>query len=149
MAFDINNTAHRTAAKSEYDSDPIGMGYAAASNTNQILDLFNNPELNVGAETDPTEFTAESMMDALVPTEFEAPQTNAGAAQYTHILMEMANGRSIEPFKAKWRSMFGGNSATVTALDAQNRRLSRLEVLFGNGSFMTRSDWATILETTP
>ena len=37
--------------------------------------------------------------------------------------------------------LFAANSATVTALDAQNVTLSRAEVLFGQGTTITKDDW--------
>ena len=141
MAYDINDPADLAALKSEATTDPIGMGYDINGATQQLLKQFNDPALNVNGDVSARAFSAESLMDALDPTEFDSPQTQAEAAQYSHILVEMAAYSDIEPYKAKWRAMFAANSATVAALDSQTSALSRAEVLFGAGTNISRDDW--------
>jgi len=86
-------------------------------------------------------------MDALDPADYESPQAGTKAAEYTHMLLELAAYESIETYKSKWRAQFAGNSATVIALDAQSRRLSRAEVLFGNGTVISENDINTALSS--
>ena len=47
----------------------------------------------------------------------------------------------ITSYKVRWRGMFAANSETVVALDAQTSPLSRAEVLFGQGTVISKSDW--------
>ena len=143
MAFDRTDPADLAALKSEVNTDPIGMGYAAVvDQTQNLLKLLNDPANNVGGETASRIFEVDAMMDALDPTDYEAPQTGANAAEY--VIQLIAYGTqfgSIVGFEAKFRSMFAANSGTIIALDAQNVNLSRAEVLFGQGTTITRDDW--------
>ena len=141
--FDRSNPADLAALKSEVETDPLSMGYAAViTQTNNLLRLLNDPANNVGGETVARPFDVQAMLDALDPIELDDQQTTVGAAEYTHMLAEMSLQFDISPYKSKWASMFAGNSATVTALNAQTAPLSRAEVLFGQGTILTRDDWA-------
>ena len=138
MSFDQNNPAHLAVLKAEEATDPISMGYAAANNTNHLLTLFNDSDNNVGGETANRPFDVSAMLDALEPTDFAAQQTSDNAAEYTNALVTYG---SIANYKIKWRGMFAGNSDTVVALDAQTSPLSRAEVLFGQGTVISKADW--------
>jgi len=144
MSFDVNDAADLLALKTEVNDDPISMGYASVVDiTQQLLKLLNDPANNVNSDVADRVFTAESMMDALDPTDYDAQQTVAGTPDYVHTLVEMGGsaGIDISTYKAKFRSMFAVNSGTVVALDAQTSPLSRAEVLFGQGTTLTRNDW--------
>ena len=143
MSFDRTDPADLAALKTEVETDPIGMGYALATNTNQLLKLLNDPANNVGGDTASRAFDASAMLDALDPSELDAQQTTVGAAEYVNALMNAEGllGLDIEAYKTKFRSLFAGNSATVAALDAQTSALSRAEVLFGQGTSLTEEDW--------
>ena len=138
MAFDRTDPTDLAALKSEESVDPISMGYASANNTTQLISLFNDPANNVGGETSDRPFDVSAMLDALEPDDFAAPQTSADAAEYTNTLTVYGN---ISGYKTKWRGLFAANSATVTALDAQTSPLSRVEVLFGQGTVISKDDW--------
>ena len=139
MAFDRTDPADLAALQTEVSTDPISMGYDPAGGTNQLLKLLNDPANNVGGDQSFRPFDYSALMDALDPTDFEAQQTVAGAATYSHMLLEISAYADISTYKTKWRSMFAGNSNTVTALDAQVVDLSRAEVLFGQGTVITRA----------
>lgn len=143
MAFDRTDPADLAALKSEVEVDPIGMGYAAViDKTKDLLELLNEPANNVGGETAARVFDVFAMLDAFDPTDLDDNQTVNGAANYVHILVELWNAeRSITAYKDKFRSCFAPTSATVVALDAQNAALSRAEVLFGQGTIITKDDW--------
>jgi hypothetical protein len=151
MAFDRTDPADLAAMKSEVETDPIGMGYAAVvDQTNQLLKLLNEVENNVGDGSPGQEtqvsrvFDVSALLDALDPTELDDNQTETKAADYVNSLIGAAGGEegfSIAPYKAKFRSMFGGQSNTVAALDAQVQDISRAEALFGIGTVITRDDW--------
>ena len=145
MAFDRNDPAQVLALFNEWNLDPASVGYATSNNTVQLLNLTNEPENNPGGETLATPFSPQSLMDALDPTEYESPQTVAGAPNYVHTLIELGAFNSIEPYKAKFRSMFAANSATVTTLDAQTVPLSRADVLWGYETNITRDDYAAVI----
>jgi len=138
MAFDRNDPVDLAALKSEESVDPISMGYASANNTNTTLNLFNDPDNNVGGESASRVFDASALLDALEPTEFEAQQTSGNAAEYSAMLIGFGD---ITSYKVRWRGMFAANSDTVVALDAQTSPLSRCEVLFGQGTVISKADW--------
>lgn len=142
MAFDRTDPADLLALKNEVNNDPIGMGYAAiVDQTALLLKLLNDPDNNVNNDTAARDFTAQALLDALDPRELDSAQTEGGAAQYAHMLIELAAYSDISSYKTKFRGMFAGNSATVTALDAQTKDLSRAEVLFGTDTTISRDDW--------
>ena len=139
MAFDRTDPADLAALKTEVNTDPIGIGYDPAGPTAQLLQLLNDPSNNVNGDTVARPFDAAAMLDALDPTELDAQQTEGGAGDYINALLNYQG--DISPYKAKFRSMFAANSATVVALDAQTAPLSRAEVLFGQYTTISRDDW--------
>lgn len=139
MAFDRTDTAQLQALYDERTLDPLGMNYPA--NDNSFISRINDPDRNVGGETTGRPFDVLAMMDALDPTDFGAQQTETGAPNFTHTLVELAAFADIAPYKDKWASMFAANSATVQALNAQTRTLSRAEVLFGENTTLVVDDW--------
>jgi hypothetical protein len=148
MAFDRTDPADLLALKTEVNTDPIGMGYAAVvANTAQLLKLLNDTDANVGDGTPGQEtqvarvFDVLAMLDALDPTEYEAQQTVAGAPNYVHTLVEVGARFDISAYKTKFRSLFATNSNTVAALDAQVQAISRAEALFGVETVISRDDW--------
>jgi hypothetical protein len=146
MAFDVTDAADLAALKTEVNTDPIGMGYDPTGPTATLLKLLNDPSLNKTPAPDNTAsrpFDALGLMDALDPSDYDSPQAGTKAAEYTHMLLELAAYSDISTYKTKWRSQFAGNSATVTALDAQEADLSRAESLFGQGTVISRDDWTT------
>lgn len=143
MAFDRTNSTHLAALKNEVNTDPISMGYDPTGPTRTILKLLNDPANNIGGEIVTRPFDVLAMIDALEPADYDAPQTVVGAATYVHTLVELGAYNSIEPYKAKFRGLFAANSDTVTALDAQTIAISRAEVLFGQGTEISREDWTT------
>ena len=147
MAFKINDPADLATLKTELTTDPVAVGYNLNGTADRLTFLVNDPDSNIGAagrgETIEREFDGSALMDALVPTDFDSPQTVVGAPNYVHILIEFQAYGSIAQYKPKLRSMFAANSATVQALDAQVRNLSRAEVLFGVGTQLSVSDVVT------
>lgn len=140
MSFDRTNPADLATLKTEVNTDPIGMGYNP-DNTQQVIKPINDPDSNVGGETQSRPFNVSAMLDALVPADYDAQQTATDAATYVHTLVEYGAYGDIAPYKTKFRDLFAANSDTVAALDAQISPLSRAEVLFGIGTIITRDDW--------
>jgi hypothetical protein len=143
MAFDRNDPAQLQQLSDEVRLDPIGMGYAAQlTNTAQLLKLLNDPANNVGGETAQRDFTVDALLDALEPSDLSAGPTVAGAGDWVSYLVAWGSaGNSIASYRTKFRTIFNVNSTTVQALDAQTKPLSRAEVLWGEGTVITRQDW--------
>ena len=144
MAFDRTDPADLLALKTEVNTDPVSMGYGATGNTQALLKLLNDSSLNQTpppGNTISRTFDASALMDALDPNDYDSPQAGTKAAEYSHMLIELGAYSDISAYKTKWRSQFAGNSATVTALDAQETNLSRAESLFGQGTSISRDDW--------
>ena len=141
--FDQNDPVHLALLKGEVGIDPESMGYAAVvAQTTQLLKLLNDPDNNVNGDVANRPFDSAAMLDALVPTELNAQQTDDAASDYTTMLLHYAvDGADIASYKVRWRDMFAGNSNTVSALDAQTSPLSRAEVIFGQGTKIAKSDW--------
>jgi hypothetical protein len=144
MSFDNTDPVQLALLNAEVNNDPIGMGYAAVINTSkQVTKLLNDPDKNVNGDTASRVFDVAAMMDALNPTDYGSQQTSLGTPDYvlTLVNIEGRESRDISIYKTKFRSMFAANSATVTALDAQQADLSRAEFIFGQGTVITTSDW--------
>lgn len=141
MAFDRNNPTHLTQLKDEVTNDPLGMGYNPDGNTNQLLRLLNDPDNNVGTETIGKLLTVELLHDALVPQDIDSAQVTDGERRYLESFLCREFEINIERFRTKIRALFQSNSATVTNLDAQTRKKSRAEVLFGVDTIIEPGDW--------
>jgi len=144
MAFDKNNPADLAALKSEVESDPISMGYAAVvdTNINQLIRLINDPDDNVGGETVNTELTAEILLDVIDTGDFASNQVDQGERDWIKMCFDYAlQGTSIEKYRAKIKGIFQANSQTNNNIDALFRALSRAEVLFGAGATISKADW--------
>lgn len=152
--FDRNNPADLAALKSEQATDPISMGYAAVDGqTRNTLELFNDGALNVGLETTGEDFTSDLALKVIDPDEVTVgAKFSEGQANWLNYLMAAASSVSdFSGFEVKFRELFAAytpSSVTLTALDARTRRLSRAEVLLGEGTFISREDWKAVLEYT-
>lgn len=151
MAFDLNNPADLIVLRDEEALDPIGMDYALVSGqTNKTLDLFNDPENNVGEDLDDyisEIFTSEVALDVIDATELTVgAKFSEGQSAWLGYLFAAADslGEKFALFEPKFRALFSAytpSSNTLDALDARNRKISRAERLFGVGTFITRDDW--------
>ena len=151
MAFDRTNTADLIALRDEEALDPISMGYAAvAGQTKKTLDLFNLVENNVIDTADQyigEVFTPEVALDVVDPDEITVgAKFSEGQARWLDYLFSSAASLvgSFESFETKFRALFADyspSSVTIDALDARNRKLSRVEFLFGANTVISRDDW--------
>ena len=147
MAFDNTDPTDIAELQTEVNTDPIGMGYAGTNNTNQKLDLLNDPANNVGGETAGEAFTPRLMLDVIVPDDMTpGGQMSQGELEWIKMLLEASNDvddENLAEFRGKFRQTLvdSGATASVTALDAATRPLSRAEVLWGEGTIITRDDW--------
>ena len=143
MVFDRTNPADLLTLKTEVNTDPIAMGYAAAINsTSQLLKLLNDPDNNIGGETTNVELTAEVLLDVIDTGDFASNQVDQGERDWIKMCFEYAlQGISIEKYRAKIQGIFQANSTTNTNINNLTRVLSRAEVLFGAGTTIVRDDW--------
>ena len=147
MSFDQNNPADLAALKSEQSVDPIGMGYAAVDGqTNKTLALFNDPDLNVGGETTGEAFTPSLILDVIFPDDLTVGNKfSSGQDSWLKLLLEASETLfdDMSQWEAKFRSLFDINPTpqTLLNLDSRLRVLSRAEVLFGEDTSITKSDW--------
>src|SRR5210317_988792 len=103
MMFDRTNQADLTALKTEVQTDPIAMNYAAAVNsTAQLLKLLNDPDNNVGGGTTNVELTAEVLLDVIDTGDFASNQVDQGERDWIKMCFDYAlQGISIEKYRAK------------------------------------------------
>ncbi len=137
------------ALKSELQTDPTTLGYAAAiasGSDNILANLLNavSQSININRTTVPN----SEIFNAIDATDY----AGLAAAKKTDLQLVLtpdvititnANVRTI------LASIFGAGSATRTALLAlQTRKGSRAEQLFGSGVFVTADDIAIALRKT-
>ena len=148
MAFDVTNPTDLAALKSEVNTDPIGMGYDPAGPTQAILDLLNDPENNVGNETTGAPLTTRALWEISADNSDDlTPHGNfsVGDQFVVQQLFEISSGPGddLSWARTKLRALFPANDGFVTDLDALIRTLNRAEVLFGEGTAISRTDWIT------
>ena len=81
MSFDQSNPAHLLELKTEVETDPISMGYAAvADQTQPLLKLLNDPANNVGGETSTTLLTSEVLLQVIDVSEYGSNPVGASRA---------------------------------------------------------------------
>ena len=141
--FDVNNPADLLALKTEVNTDPFLMGYASATSTNDLLALLNDPEKNLGLETQPAPVTAEALLDAI----FDVAISSQDQFKI-QLLFEGTEGLNgdLSRFKTKIGAL---GTSLQNAVDRITRRVSRAEELFAdldeNGVLefvsISRNDW--------
>ena len=134
------------ALKSELQTDPTSLGYAAAiasGSDNILANLINavSQSININRAT----VTNVEVFNAIDATDY-AGLTSAKKSDLQLVLTPdtvTVNNANVRTILA---SIFGAGSATRTALLAlQTRKGSRAEQLFGAGVFVTESDIAIAL----
>lgn len=155
MPFDRTNPADLAALKSEVNTDPEGIGYAAVEdNTKSLLDRLNDPSFwpsAPAAETAP--LTGKELLDICLTqankTEFETQVALLNIAQKS--LLDYAFANRSKPFDIDFKNNLIGPNGIFPQAEAPNIRgdilaalastLSRAEVLFGEGTVINRQDW--------
>lgn len=151
MAFDVTNPADLLTLKTEVADDPLSMGYNPDVSTQQLLNQLNDGDKNVGGETTGDKLTASLLLDAIVAN----PDDMTIGGQFTQgesdaikmVLGATSLGENIERYRAQITGMFAANDDLRLQLEAQLRLLSRAEVLFGEGTNISRTDWITARES--
>ena len=162
MAFDRTDSADVTAALSEMQSDPAGVGLAPliaagdASPTQPILDKWNEktattvvkPKISSAAVRSATTFDA---YNALSIDEQEWIRWMTGSNGF-----EEENLVVTDDLRQKLSGLPNANEAIWAAADrsAMNAAMSaltdvlgsRAEILFGFGTIITRDDWFVMRE---
>lgn len=148
MAFDRTNSADLTALKDEVANDPISMGYQPVENTNDLLNLLNGPDNNVGGETSTErDFSGHDLLEICAANESEYLAVITSDLRSAFVQSIFAIGP--EPVPARFKNEIMGlfsiaNAPTIrAAIIAETTGLmSRAEVLFGDDTHITKRDWA-------
>ncbi len=153
--YDADILADRQKLRDEelgiFDATSALMGYLHDGDTKNALDQFNNPERNVGGETSGVLLTVQVLFDNMVAEEFGGSQVNDGETTWIRALLAflISDPRlNIEQYRTKILAIAGNNSQTETNLTALSRLISRVEVLFGDGTKITKQGWVRALEET-
>ncbi len=141
MAFDSNNSADLLKLKTEVNTDPISMGYDPAGPTVPLLKLLNEPASNVGGETIAETLTTGILLDVMVISDFDSNQVTDGERRFIESFLGRDFSTDIDQWKTKIQSAFKSNSSTSQAIDSLVRPRSRAEVLFEDGTLISRTDW--------
>lgn len=144
--FDVANPVDLALLKSEVLNDPIGMGYDANAGTPPLLSLLNSPSSNVGGETTGEDFTPDLALEVIDPDEVTVgAKFSEGQATWLGYLMSAADSMArFSSFEPKFRALFSSYTPSSNTLDALNARvqlLSRVEVLFGIDTVISKADW--------
>ncbi len=156
MPFDRTNPADLQALQTEVNTDPIGMGYAAViEQTTLLLKLLNDPANNVGGETAQAILSPRLILDVISPDDLTpSGQFSQGELEWVKMLVhygliEGDPDANLEQFRAKFTNVFPANSTTRIDLVSRTAPLSRAEVLFGQGTELTREDWFAARDFVP
>ena len=136
--FDLTNRDDVVALNHELLDDPIGMGYDPEFNFSLLCKLISDPEGNVGGEVGPVELTPEVVLKAMSFRDYRLA-TKDGQA-YIDLLVGGGIG-NLDPYREKLLEALPKNRETEFPL----RRLSRAEVLFGQGTSVNDGDVQTAL----
>lgn len=145
MAFDRSDPTQLQELTNEITLDPMGMGYSydpQTSSTTQILKLLNDPVNNVGGETVGSLNVKQFLLDILDPNDLTVGgQFSQGDLEFVKMVIESSAfiEEDISEFIPKLTTTFT-NGATQTGLQSAVRVLSRAEVLWGEGTTITRND---------
>ncbi len=140
MSFNRTDPVDLLALKIEVETDPIGMGYPL-NHVTQVIKLINDPADNVGGQTVGQPLNVALLLDVMVMADFDAVQVTDGERRYIESFLNRDLDQDIDRWKAKIQEAFRTNSATAVAIGALVRPMSRAEVLFGEGTVLTRDDW--------
>lgn len=153
MAFDRTDPADLLALKTEVNTDPISMGYAAVvDQTQNLLKLLNDPTNNVGGETAQGDLTPRVLWELAAdnPDDFTPHgQFSEGDQFVMQQLFEISNliDDDLNWARDKISNIFPAADGFRIALEALSKLLSRSEVLFGENTVITRDDWIAARES--
>lgn len=147
MSFDKTNTVDLIALRDEELNDPLSMGYGVVTGiTRKTLDLFNNPLKNVGLEETNAKLTSELLLASIEPDDLTIDaKFTQGSSDWLNMLLAASEGLTADLTvnRDKILALFNETpqTTTYTNLAALKRRLSRVEVLFGEGTVISKTDW--------
>ena len=122
----------------ELKTDPIAMGYNLTETLFNLRKL-NRGKQNVGLESVPRSITVFLFLKHVVPADI-ATLSESGKLYLTALLSQPLD-TDINNLMSKAYTFLPANSATETKLSGLTRRLSRAEVLFGEGTSITKADF--------
>lgn len=143
--FDINDPDDLLLLNFEIFFDPIGIGYFQLRNRNLNRALMNEPVNNVGGEVGPLELTPTVVLEAMSFNDYRRA-TPAGRAYIDLVLglsgSDFGSGLDLDLVREKLLEALPENPETVFPV----RPLSRAEVLFGRGTFISFADYGAALD---
>lgn len=129
MAIDL------AALKAEVQNDPASMGYVKSDN-HDIRVKINDPALNSGSETGAKPITVMMLMKHL--DRAEALALSPAERWYVERVCGWPPETDITQLRAVIVGIFGGQSSTAQGVAGEIKPLSRAEVLWGEGTVVTR-----------
>lgn len=148
MSFDKTNTVDLVTLRDEELNDPIGMGYALVTGiTRKTMDLLNNPLKNIGLEETDETLTSDLLLSSIEPDDLtiDVSKFTQGKSDWLAMLLAASEGLTADLTvnRDKILALFNETpqTTTYTNLAALKRRLSRVEVLFGEGTVISKTDW--------
>ena len=141
MAFDVASAADLLTLKTEVADDPIGMDYSG--NTTVLLKQLNDADKNVGGEVAGATLTVGLLFDAiaLAPGDLDIQgQFGEGDQLFLGNLLQRELSTNIQKYRSSVEDILP-NGAVKTNLESQTMPLSRAEVLFGQGTNISKPDW--------
>ena len=132
MTYNVNDPADLEALQSEIIIDAEGMGYALVpyTDTKKLEKFINDVVNNVTPQSAGPEFTHEVLMQTWEPKGAEN-----GSVPWIEALTREDDPRAYE---AKYRVNCGSDS--LNNLNGIIVQLSRPEVMFGQGTFLSKTD---------
>ncbi len=148
MAFDQTDPADLAALISEWDDDPLGIGYPAVrEETQKMLDLTNKVENNPGGESidRPTEELDISDIAAVIDTTEYAALEEYNKS-WVRMFISRPDDVKLKPYQTKFIQIFPPGTLTLTgALALRPKLATRAEVLWGVNTKITKSDWSAYM----
>jgi hypothetical protein len=123
---------------SEIKTDPIMMGYDLEQ-TGFNLRLLNRGNKNTGGEEVPEKITVFLFLKNVAPADIET--LTPGGTLYLNAVLGQPLETEIDNLMVKLYKFLPTASTTEARLSALTRKLSRAEVLFGEGAVISKSDF--------
>ena len=130
------------ALKSELTTDPTGMGYNTAGDTNAVLAQLNLPVHNVGGESidRPTDEIGIFEIAAIIDN-VEYAALDEYNKDWVRAFISRGPSEQLKPYQSKFLQVFDSESTTRTAaLELRAKLASRAEILFGVNTQITRQN---------
>jgi len=139
MAFNVKNTAHLAALKTELALDRY---VPYLERTKALLSMLNDPANHEAGGNISTPYSDLMISDVGMEIDsVEYAALTAYGKTWIKMLISRDVGEDMAPFLKKFAAMFVGGSDTRNAIDViRSHPASRAEVMFGAGTKISRGD---------